>query len=663
MTKSLRHTVFALAAPLAFAQQAPAAAPSAKDVDFFETRIRPVLAAKCFQCHSDRAQKLKGGLRLDSRAHLLKGGDSGPALIPGDPDHSQLILAIRGRDPDILMPPATSGERLADDVVADFEKWVKSGAAFPDKPAGADKPAHAWWELIPANKLQPASLTVEKAVDHYIGAKLKSARAKPASATPDAALARRLTLDLAGRIPTAAEAREFADSKARDKRAQLVDRLMASPGFARHLVHELDWLLMSGERADLRGYLAPAVEEKRPWDRVFRELIAARDTEAKGSSAFLRARVRDPDKMVTDVSVRFFGVDISCAQCHDHPLVPSWKQDHYFGMKSFFSRTFDFGDFVAEREYGAAVTFKTTKGESKDAKLMFLTGRVVEEPAPAEPTAEQKRAEKQMMEDLKKKKEPWPEPKFSRRAKLVEAGLAPGDEGFFARSIVNRVWAQLFGRGLVAPADQMHGANTPSHPELLAWLARDFSAHGYDLRRLVRGLVLSDAYARASAWGDSHRPDAALFAVAQPRALTPQQLALSLQVAATDPEALRDADQSQRQFKSLEGVSQNWVALFERSDEGFQLSVDEALMLSNHERVARDLLSDGSGRLIARLVAIQGPAEAVKLAYWTTLSRAPTRDEAEAVAGFISRRADRPADAWRHVVWSLMTGAEFRFNH
>jgi len=639
---------------------AAAAEPSARDVDFFETRIRPVLAEKCFSCHSGRAQKLKGGLRLDSRAHTLKGGDTGPALVPGDPDHSAILRAVRWRDPEFQMPPK---EKLPDEVIADFEKWVKHGAPFPDKPTLVAKPAPPWWELVPDNKLLPPAKPITEVVNHYIEAKLKSARVKPAPRAEDSTLVHRWSLDLVGRIPTAPEALQFIESKSKDKPAHAVDRLMALPGFARHLVNELDWLLMSGERSDLRSYLSPAVEETRPWDRVFRELMLARDAEAKGSSAFLRARVRDPDRMVNDVSVRFFGVNISCAQCHDHPLVPSWKQDHYFGMKSFFSRTFDFGDFVAERDYGAPVSFKTTKGESKEAKLMFLTGRTLDDPAPAEPTAEQKKNEKQMMEDLKKKKAPWPEPKFSRRAQLIEAGLRPGDEGFFARAIVNRMWAQLFGRGLVMPLDQMHGANTPSHPELLAWLARDFTAHGYDLRRLMRGLVLSEAYARTSRWGDSQRPDAALFAVAVPRALTPQQLALSLHVAAANPGAVRTPEDAARLLKSLESAAQGWAGLFERTEENFQVSVDEALLLSNSERMQRELLADAETRLLRRVMSEPDQSKAVSLAFWNVLSRAPHAAEIKAILAYLDKHGAQQAEPWRHVLWSLMTGTEFRFNH
>ena len=141
-------------------------------------------------------------------------------------------------------------------------------------------------------------------------------------------------------------------------------------------------------------------------------------------------------------------------------------------MLSFFNRTFDVGEFLGEREYGQ-VNFKTVEGESREAKPMFLTGAVIDEPPCQEPDDKAKKEEKKRIEELKKKKEPPPPPSYSRRAALVETALKDEERAFFARAIVNHIWNRFFGRGLVMPVDQMHSENPPSHPELLAWLARD----------------------------------------------------------------------------------------------------------------------------------------------------------------------------------------------
>src|SRR6185437_3014953 len=137
--------------------------------------------------------------------------------------------------------------------------------------------------------------------------------------------------------------------------------------------------------ASLREYLSVAIRENRGWDQIFRDLMLAREDAggARGSDQFLKARAKDTDRLTNDVSMLFFGVNISCTQCHDHPLVDEWKQDHFYGLKSFFNRTFLNGTFLAERDYGL-VTYKTPEGEDRNAPLMFLTGARPQEPATAE---------------------------------------------------------------------------------------------------------------------------------------------------------------------------------------------------------------------------------------------------------------------------------------
>jgi len=182
---------------------------------------------------------------------------------------------------------------------------------------------------------------------------------------------------------------------------------------------------MDGQGTEFQKYLDLAVTERKGWDDIFRDVITGQADPEKqpGVDHFLRQRVADTDKLANDVSVRFFGVNISCAQCHDHPYVKTWTQDTYYGMKSFFARTFDNGGFVGEREYGL-VSYKTTANEDKTAGLKFFGGPALPEPASVEPNEEQKKAERQLLEDLKKNKQAPPPAKYSRRARLIEAGLA-----------------------------------------------------------------------------------------------------------------------------------------------------------------------------------------------------------------------------------------------
>jgi hypothetical protein len=518
-------------------------------------------------------------------------------------------------------------------------------------------------------ELLPPDRPIEEVIDYYIDLKLKEENVAAAPQADDATLVRRLSLDLVGRIPTPSEAKAFIESTDANKRAQLVERLNASPGFVRHQATEFDTMMMYGLRASLRDYLQRALAEGRSWDRIFREVVLPDDNDPgqKGAGEFLRLRINDLDKLTNDVSVTFFGVNISCAQCHDHPRVRDWKQDHFFGMKAFFSRTFDNGGFLAERDYGS-VKFRTTEGKERLASLMFLTGTKVDTPARPDPTAEEQKKEKERLEDLKKKKQPPPPPSFSARAQLVELALQPGQREFFARSLVNRLWHRFYGTGLVMPLDQMHSKNPPSHPELLEWLARDTAEHNYDVRRLIRGLLLSRAYARSSRWESETTPDPHLFAVGSVRPLTPMQLAASLQLAAQDPVGLAnvqgaDPKDYEKRIESLEASARDLASRFEQPREGFQIGAGEALLFSNSDRVQKDLLADSGNRLLGRMKELKTDRERIDLAVRSVFVRPPTEKEIEVLGRYLEQRQNRPIEAWRQMVWALLSSTEFRFNH
>jgi hypothetical protein len=517
-----------------------------------------------------------------------------------------------------------------------------------------------------ADDLLPPSKPIEEAIDYYIDAGLKQAGVRAAPAADDANLLRRLTLDLVGRISTVAETKAFVSAAEPAKRVQLVDRLMASPGFVRHQATEFDTLLMNG-KGSLRDYLTRAFTEKRGWDGMFRDLLLASDGDPKqqNASQFLKQRLTDLDKLTNDVSVAFFGVNISCAKCHDHPKVPDWKQDHFYGMKSFFSRTFDNGGFVAEREFGL-VKFKTVAGQERQAKFMFLTGKSVDMAGTKEPNKDEEKKEKERFEALKKSKTPPPLPKVSARAQLVDLALAPGQRDFFSRAIVNRVWHRLVGHGLVMPLDQMHSENPPSHPELLQWLARDLDEHHYDLRRLIRGVVLSKAYARSSRWPGSDVPRPSLLAVANVRALTPMQLCTSLRIATADPATLagdQKPEELEKRLEAHENSARGLAALIEQPGENFQISVSEALLFSNGARMMNELLVDGNDRLLGRLKQIKDEKELIDMMVRATLSRPASDEEVKSLGDYLKRRADRREEACRQIAWALLTGSEFRFNY
>lgn len=524
--------------------------------------------------------------------------------------------------------------------------------------------------LATAADLPAADLPIQTAIDQQIDAAIKAAGVTPAPQADDATLIRRLTLDLVGRIPTLGEVEEFVRSTDPKKRAELIDRLLASPAFARHQGEQFYAMFQADNNrrggGALRDYFVSALAENRSWNQIYRELMLPDESEPamKGASEFLRLRAADTDRLTNDVSVAFFGVNVSCAQCHNHPLVPDWTQDHFYGMKAFLARTYDADGMLAERGFGI-VKYKPNKGPEKTAEMMFLTGTVVDDPTARDLTKEEQRKEKESIDRARRDKKPPPRPEFSAREKLVEVSLQQANADFFSRSIVNRMWHRFFGSGLVNPLDQMHSENPPTHPELLAWLARDTAEHGYDLKRLIRGIVLSKAYSRSSRYPSEAAPDDRLFAVANLKPLTPTQLATSLKIAATDPKTFEDRKPAdfEKTIEQMENASRGFASLIAQPTENFQIGVGEALLFSNGDRVSRDFLTDGNGTLLARVKDMKSTADAVTLLVRVAYGRTPTAAEEKALIAYVEKRSDRRVEAYRQVLWALVTSPEFRFNY
>jgi hypothetical protein len=222
---------------------------------------------------------------------------------------------------------------------------------------------------------------------------------------------------------------------------------------------------------------------------------------------------------------------------------------------------------------------------AKQAKLMFLTGQVIEAPGMKELTKDEEKKEKELIEQAKKNKTAPPPPKFSARKQLVDVALQPQGREFFAKSLVNRLWQRFHGLGLVNPVDQMHSETPPTHPDLLAWLARDTVDHGYDLRRLIRGMAMSKTYSRSSRWeGAGEAPMPKLFAVARLKALTPMQIASSLRVATTDPKQFAGLkpEEFEKKVESLEAAARGMGSMFEWPGDDFQVGVGGKIVLQRH---------------------------------------------------------------------------------
>jgi len=384
MRRSLLFVIPLLSATLGRAMDLPATpAPgtiSPADRQFFETRIRPVLTEECYKCHSHQADRVKGKLMLDSRDALLLGGVSGPAIVPGKPDESLLIQAIRYTDADLKMPPEDHGGRLTDQQVADLTEWVRRGAPDPRVPVMAASGqsyggvGKAHWAFQPVKQpVVPAvkdSSWVQSPIDRFVLAKLESAGLHPNPLADKRTLIRRVTFDLTGLPPTEPEIQRFVADDSPGAFAQVVDRLLASPAYGEHWArYWLDVARYSDTKGDApkrndpryphawtyRDYVIDAFNTDKPYSEFVLDQLAAdrlvveaenkakaRKTEPPADRTVLAAlgfltlgnqfdgRRDDVIADQIDVTTKaFLGLTVACARCHDHKFDPIPTKDYY----------------------------------------------------------------------------------------------------------------------------------------------------------------------------------------------------------------------------------------------------------------------------------------------------------------------------------------------
>ena len=346
---------------------------SAQDAEYFEKKVRPLLAKRCFSCHSKNAKIVQGGLKLDSQTSLKAGGDSGPAIVPGKPSESLLITAVRYEDDgDVQMPPKG---KLPASEIAELTAWVKRGAPFP---ADAGLPAHGeqgidfaaareFWSIRPVAK-QPLPQTksrswTRKRFDHFVLAAMERAGLTPSDEAERATLLRRLSFDLTGLPPTPAEVDQFVKDTSPDAYEKQIERLLRSPHFgerwgrlwldlARYTDRTASWLDSTGQAHLYRDWVVQAMNDDMPYDQFVHRQLATdlmpetgpEDTPALGflglspnywkelklPSEIIKVIVADEwEERVDAVSRTFLGLTVACARCHDHKFDPITQKDYY----------------------------------------------------------------------------------------------------------------------------------------------------------------------------------------------------------------------------------------------------------------------------------------------------------------------------------------------
>jgi len=319
----------------------------------------------------------------------------------------------------------------------------------------------------------------------------------------DADFVRRIHLDLTGRIPSAEEARAFLSDTSPDKRPRLVDRLVGSRDFARHMATTFDVMFMerrpekSAKAADWQQWLFESFATNKPYHQLAQEILSADGTEAKNrvASRFFLDRDAESNLLTRDTGRIFFGKDLQCAQCHDHPRVDDFLQRDYHGLYAFFSRAYLFTEdrskkvFLAEKADGDVAFTSVFTKESGATRPRPPGGLQMAEPR-------FRMGDEWVVRPDAKDKNLRPVPKHSRVA-LLAAATTDGSNRDFNRNIANRIWAAMMGRGLVDPVDEMHSDNPPAYPALLDLLANEIVTMKFDVRSFVRELALTRAYQRS----------------------------------------------------------------------------------------------------------------------------------------------------------------------
>jgi len=608
-----RHTylLIILFLHFSFAAEITARADDEASTNFVKN-VRPLLEAKCVSCHGP--EKQEGGLRLDSATAAAKGGELGPAVVPGDADRSLLVKAITFLDPDLQMPPK---QKLSDREIAMLTEWVNSGAAWSDSASGQDHPVDdrspigdafsdernpvrrvfgserldLWSLRKPVAASRPSEFSDLHPIDSFVQERLQTAGLEFSPEADRRTLIRRLTLDLTGLPPTADEVAAFLEDASPNAYETLVDRVLSSPHYgerqARLWLDVVRYADTNGYERDefrplawrYRAYVIRAFNQDKPFDQFIRAQLAGDElvngvpeTSAEAdmlvATGFLRlgqwdstaAIFQEEDRlraeMMSDLTnttaAAFLGMTMSCCQCHDHKYDPLLQADHY-RFRAFFAGVtprddlvISLADELAEidshnAEVDQQITSVKSELESLDRNQPESAQRIEELTKQIAVLEGTKRSPGMAMAatdsgptapaihvlyqgDFSSPREevspgfvslftpgpadidPPADTTTGRRLALAN-WIASADNPWTARVIVNRIWQQHFGIGLVAtPNDFGHSGERPTHPELLDWLAVEFMQRGWSIKDLHR-LIVTSATWRQSSFGHSSVAD------------------------------------------------------------------------------------------------------------------------------------------------------------
>jgi hypothetical protein len=514
------------------------------------------------------------------------------------------------------------------DRVAVFEAMVPLGAEVKELPAA------------------------KNVVDEAVFAKLKDLGLPPSAVCDDSTFLRRVTIDLAGRLPTAQEAKAFLDDKTADKRDRWIDMLLDSEAYADYFANK--WASILRNKRDRETYqsgnyvfhewIRTAIAENMPYDKFVRAILTASGEVSRNPTVAWYRQVAKDNEQVEDVAQLFLGVRIQCARCHHHPF-EKWSQQDYYGLSAFFSRL--------GRKEGLApdeprVYHNRGMAQAQNPK----TKSNVKPTGLGEPALEVS-------------------PEDDPRAMLAD-WMGRKDNPFFAKSLVNRYWKHFFGKGIVDPEDDMRETNPPSNKALLDGLAKRFVEKGFNLKDLVRTICTSNTYQFSSLPSAHNLKDKRSFSRYYPKRLNAEVLldAIDTFNGTTTKFTGLPAGARAVQIPDHGGVDSYFLTVFGRpagaSACECERSIDASLAQSLHLLNSQDIHGKMSSGVAKDLAADAKKEDAEKLRelYYRAFSRPPTEHELKVAAAHVAKfEAGKKQAAYEDIVWALINTKEFLFNH
>ncbi|RLS22632.1 MAG: DUF1553 domain-containing protein [Planctomycetota bacterium] len=506
-------------------------------------------------------------------------------------------------------------------------------------------------------------------IDALIDAKLTGKVVSKQS--DDYEFVRRVYLDFAGRIPTLAEVDSFVANKALDKRKLLIAQLISSPAYSKQMANtfHIHFMERLGDNAEWIKYLEESFKKNKGWNVMAKEILRGINSkeDLKGANFFFSKRLEnygqnpvDYSALTRDVGRLFLGKDFRCAECHDHLFIDEYKQADFKGLFAFFQNTY-----LVDAKAGIV-------GEKLTAKKMEFMSVFKKEkkeiapkvPGMAEVVIPEFKKGEEFLVPADPKKKILGVPKFSPLEKLSEQLPSPENVDF-SKNIVNRMWFIMMGRGLVHPLDLHHAGNPPSHPELLALLAKEFSAHQFDFKWLLTELANTKVYQRSSKVEMGKTPEnPVLFATAIEKRLSAEQLLASILVATGRYGKLERKGGNEPEMPDALKVkfAKAFANAARDPEDEIAFSLKAALFLLNDEAVL-GLLKPEADSTVAGLMKMKPDNVMIEKAYLVILSRKPEPQETKDALDFLSKPVSAGEVGVVNLVWALLASSEFNLNH